>query len=129
MAPAEVSKPKCPLRPRVGSQPQLYQFVRFSSATRRTSIFAVAIATLLRGAAKVSTGIGIGGGLSWRFRRVARRANVRADLYGQRKNAYRMMATTRAGAAEAPTMRKGKTATSKPWGGSAPRLMSCSMCQ
>lgn len=39
------------------------------------------------------------------------------------------IATTRAGAAEAPTIFNGNTTTSKPRGGSASRLHSCSMCQ
>lgn len=46
-----------------------------------------------------------------------------------KREAQRSMATTRAGAAEAPTIFKGNTATSKPYGGSAERFVSCSMCQ
>ena len=40
---------------------------------------------------------------------------------------YRMIATTWAGAADAPTSLSGNTATSNPCGGRAPRLVSCSM--
>jgi hypothetical protein len=42
---------------------------------------------------------------------------------------YLKSATTRAGAAEAPTIFSGNTATSNPCGGSAPRFVSCSICQ
>ena len=52
-----------------------------------------------------------------------------ARLRHDKSRRYLITATTRAGAAEAPTIFSGNTITSKPLGGSAPRLVSCSMCQ
>ena len=52
------------------------------------------------------------------------------DVYaGHRLGAYTTIATTRAGAALAPTIRSGKQATVNPLAGNAARLNSRSICE
>ena len=59
----------------------------------------------------------------------ARRSRAGPGLRGRSASAQETIATTRAGAPLAPTIRNGKQATLKPSSGSAPRLTSRSICE